>query len=49
MVKFVFNSPEKLKLELAAKKIISSLLKDFVCAVIHWEDADDNYKLSIIT
>ncbi len=46
MVKFAFNSPEILKLELAAKKIISSLLKDFVYAVIHWEDADDNYKLS---
>ena len=46
MVKFAFNSPEILKLELAAKKIISSLLNDFIYAVIHWEDEDENYKLN---
>lgn len=41
MKKFVFNSSEILKLELAAKKIISSLLDDFVYSVIHWEDDSD--------
>ena len=46
MAKFAFNLPEILKLELAAKKIISSLLKDFVYAVIHWEDEDESYKLN---
>lgn len=37
MKKFVFNSDEILKLELAAKKIIDSLLDDFIYAVIYWD------------
>lgn len=37
---FVFNSQEILRLELSAKKIISSLLDDFVYAVINWEGKD---------
>lgn len=52
MVKFVFNNSEILKLELAAKKIIESLLDVFVPAVIYWDEpkhkdkftkADDKY------
>ncbi|MBR1391202.1 MAG: deoxyguanosinetriphosphate triphosphohydrolase [Lachnospiraceae bacterium] len=46
MSKFVFNSGEILRLELSANKIISSLLDDFVPAVIHWEINDKDYKPS---
>lgn len=46
MAKFVFNSNEILKLELSAHKIISSLLSDFIKAVIHWDIEDENYKPS---
>lgn len=47
MVNFVFDSPEIVKLELAAKKIISSLLSDFVDAVLYWEaDEKGAYHLS---
>lgn len=46
MKEFVFNSSEILKLELSANKIISSLLDDFVNAVIHWNIDDNNYKPS---
>lgn len=37
MKEFVFNSPEILKLELSAKKILTTLLSDFVYAIINWD------------
>lgn len=37
MEEFVFDSPEIIKLELSAKKILTSLLSDFIYAVIHWD------------
>ena len=37
MKEFVFDSPEILKLELSAKKILTSLLSDFIYAVINWD------------
>ena len=37
MVEFVYEDEEIVKLELSAKKIISSLLKNFVYAVLSWE------------
>lgn len=43
MREFVFNSDDILKLELSAKKIIESLLNDFIYAVIEW-DCDNNGK-----
>ena len=46
MGRFVFNSSEILKLELSAKRIISSLLDDFIYAVIHWDINDDEFKLT---
>lgn len=42
MIEFVFDSREILKLELSAKRIISSLLDDFVYAVLYWEDGHSN-------
>lgn len=42
----VFNHKEILKLELAAKKIIESLLTDFVHAVLYYDVIDTEYKLS---
>ena len=38
MKQFVFNDAEILKRELAAKKIIESLLNDFIYAVRYWEE-----------
>jgi len=46
MVKFVFNNSEILKLELAAKKIIESLLDDFIPAVIYWDEEEHKDKFS---
>lgn len=48
MKKFVYNDREILKLELSAKKIISSLLDDFIHAVIYWDEkeTDKKYKPS---
>ena len=46
MGKFVYNNREIVKLELSAKKIISSLLNDFIYAVIYWDAEDEKYKLS---
>ena len=46
MAKFVFDSPQILKLELAAKKILSSLLSDFIYAVLYWRVEDDTYKMT---
>lgn len=40
MKKFVFNNKEILKLELSAKKIIWSLLDDFIYAVIYFEEEE---------
>ncbi len=40
MVKFVYSNAEIVKLELAAKKIISSLLDDFIYAVINLENKE---------
>ena len=37
MREFVFDSSEIIKLELSAKKILTSLLSDFIYAVIHWD------------
>ena len=41
MREFVFDSSEILKLELSAKKILTSLLSDFIYAIINW---DSEYK-----
>lgn len=46
MVEFVFNSLEILKLELSAQKILSSLLSNFIYAVIYWKAEDDTHKLT---
>lgn len=46
MGEFVFDSSEILRLELSAKKIITSLLDDFIYAVIYWDAEDNNYKLT---
>ena len=44
MKEFVFNNTEILKLELSAKKIIETLLNDFIYAVRYWEeDNADEY------
>lgn len=50
MREFVYDNEEILKLELSAKKIINSLMDDFVYAVLYW-DAESNadgeeYKVS---
>lgn len=37
MVKYVFDTSEILKLELAAKKILTALLNEFMNAVINWQ------------
>ncbi len=49
MREFVYNNKEILKLELSAKKIIESLLNDFIYAVLYWEEESgniDGYKMS---
>lgn len=46
MGEYVFNTPEILKLELAAKKILTALLDDFVDAVLYWNVEDDEHKLT---
>lgn len=46
MVKFVYSNSEILKLELAAKKIITSLLDDFIPAVIYWDEEEHKDKFS---
>lgn len=49
MGEFVYDNKEILKLELAAKKIIGSLMDDFIYAVLYWEEeseGNDNYKPS---
>lgn len=47
MKEFVYDNNEILKLELAAKKIIGSLLDDFVYAVLYWgEEETKEYKMS---
>ena len=46
MKEFVYDDKEILKLELAAKKIISGLLDDFVYAVLYWGEETDEYKMS---
>lgn len=45
MAKFVYGNAEIVKLELSAKKIISSLLGDFIDAVIY-DRKDENHKLT---
>lgn len=45
-VDFVFNQNEILKLELAAKKIIESLLSDFIYAVLYFGEEDKIYTMS---
>lgn len=46
MKEYVFNDPEILKLELAAKKILTTLLDDFVDAVMYWDAEDEEYKMT---
>lgn len=43
MAEYVYDSSEILRLELAANKIISSLLKDFIYAVIYWDTKEKNF------
>lgn len=43
MKEFVYDDKEILKLELAAKKIITSLLDDFINAVLYYDSNDENY------
>lgn len=43
MTEYVYDSSEILRLELAAKKIISSLLNDFIHAVIYWDTKEENF------
>ena len=44
MVEFVYEQPEIVKLELSAKKIISTLLDDFIYAVIYMDETEEEYK-----
>lgn len=44
MEEFVFDAPEILKLDLSAKKILTSLLCDFVYAVINWDSDYEGVK-----
>lgn len=44
--RLVFNHKDILKLELAAKKIIESLLSDFVYAAIYFGETSTGYKMS---
>lgn len=46
MAEFVYEEAEIVKLELSAKKIISSLLDEFVLAVIYMDAEDEKYKLN---
>ncbi|MCM1252217.1 MAG: deoxyguanosinetriphosphate triphosphohydrolase [Clostridium sp.] len=44
MREFVYINPEIVKLELSAQKILSSLLNDFIYAILYYDEKD--YKLS---
>lgn len=44
MVEFVYEQQEIVKLELSAKKIISTLLDDFIYAVIYMDETEEEYK-----
>ena len=44
MVEFVYEQPDIVKLELSAKKIISTLLDDFIYAVIYMDETEEEYK-----
>ena len=44
MVEFVYEQPEIVKMELSAKKIISTLLDDFIYAVIYMDETEEEYK-----
>lgn len=46
MVEFVYEEAEIVKLELAAKKILSTLLDDFIYAVIYMDETDEGYTLN---
>lgn len=46
MAKFVYEDAEIVKLELSANKILSSLLDDFIPAVIYMDAEDEEYRLS---
>ena len=46
MVEFVYEDAEIVKLELSAKKIISSLLADFIYAVIYMDETEEAYRLT---
>lgn len=49
MTEFVYDNHEILKLELSAKKIINSLMDDFIYAVLYWDvesSGDNEYKIS---
>lgn len=47
MGEFVYDTEEIVELELAAKKIICTLLDDFVYAVLYWEAEEEECLLSI--
>lgn len=44
MTEFVYEDAEIVKLELSAKRIISTLLDDFIDAVIYMDETDKRYK-----
>lgn len=44
MAEFVYEEAEIVKLELSAKKIISTLLDDFIYAVVYMDETDGAYK-----
>lgn len=46
MVEFVYGDAEIVKLELSAKKIISSLLDEFIPAVVYMGVEEEGYKLN---
>ena len=46
MAKFVYENAEIVKLELSASKILSSLLDDFIPAVIYLDAEDETYRLN---
>lgn len=46
MREFVYDNKEILKLELAAKKIIGSLMDDFIYAVMYWKEENDDFRPS---
>lgn len=46
MKKFVYDSNEILRLELSAKTILSTLLDEFIHAVLYWNAEDEDYHVT---